>query len=116
MIMQMDPETAKLAAKRAEEMRASFGKTWLEGRVTAINETTVTLESRMDNAVHTFVADENTSFRRRRDPITLADIQVGDNLRVEGTIKDGKFVATSVSAMMPPANGGPAPRPGPPPQ
>ncbi|HKF48797.1 MAG TPA: DUF5666 domain-containing protein [Terracidiphilus sp.] len=111
-VMQLNPETAK----RFEEMRANFGKTWLMGRVTGVNDTTVTLQSEVDNAAHSFVADENTSFRRRRDPITLADIQPGDNVRVEGALKSGQFVATSVSVMMPPAQGGPARRPGPPPQ
>jgi hypothetical protein len=46
-------------------------------------------------------------FRKRRDPITLADVQVGDMVRVEGTIKDGVFVATNVAVMSPPPNGGP---------
>lgn len=112
MVMQLSPESAK----RMEEMRASFGKTWLMGKVAAINETTVTLQSGVDNASHAFVADENTTFRRRRDPITLADIQPGDNVRVEGAIKGGQFVATTVNVMMPPAEGGPSRRPGPPPQ
>lgn len=71
----------------------------------------------MDNAQHTFAADENTSFRKRREPVTLADVQVGSNVRVEGAVKDGVFVATSVMVMgAPPATGGPAPREGPPPQ
>jgi|SRR5215469_830222 len=103
-VMQLDPETAK----RMREMQANFGKTWLMGRVTAVNETTVTLHSGIDNADHSFTADENTTFRRRRDPITLGDIQVGDNVRVEGAMKDGKFIATSVGVMMPPMQGGPA--------
>jgi hypothetical protein len=112
MVMKLDPETAK----RMEEMRANFGKTWLAGRVTAIKDATVTLQGGPDNAIHTFVADENTDFRKRRDPITLADIQVGDAVRVEGSIKNGQFVATSVNVMVLRANGGPARRPGPPPQ
>ena len=53
------------------EMEANYGKTWLMGRVTAINEVKVTLQGGPDNAVHTFIADENTTFRKRRDPITL---------------------------------------------
>ena len=52
------------------------------------------------------IADENTSFRKRRDPITLADVQVGDMVRVEGAVKDGTFVATTVAVMVPPPNGG----------
>jgi len=113
MVMQLDPETAK----RMEEMRANFGKTWLAGRVTSIQDTAVTLQGGPDNAAHTFVADENTGFRKRREPITLADIQVGDPVRVEGSVKDGQFVAATVTVMASPrANGGPARRPGPPPQ
>jgi hypothetical protein len=45
------------------------------------------------------VADENTTFRRRRDPITLADIQVGDIVRAEGAVKDGVFTAATVGDM-----------------
>lgn len=111
-IVLLDPERAQ----QMREMQANYGKTWLAGRVTAVNETKVTIEGGMDQATHTFVADENTTFRRRREPITLADVQVGDNVRVEGAVKDGQFVATTVSVMMPQANGGPAQRQGPPPQ
>jgi preprotein translocase subunit YajC len=111
-IVVIDPERAK----QMREMQANFGKTWLVGRVTAINETTVTIEGGPGNASHTFVADENTTFRRRREPITLGDMQVGDNVRVEGAVKSGKFVATTVSVMMPMAMGGPAPRQGAAPQ
>jgi hypothetical protein len=120
-IVQLDPDTVK----RMQEQAASFGKTWLGGKVTAINGTTITLTGSLDNAPHTVVADENTTFRRRREPITLADIQVGDTVRVEGALKDGVFTATVVSMMGgPPPNGaaGPpagapsGPPPGPPPQ
>jgi len=115
MVLQIDPERAK----EMREMRANYGKTWLMGKVTAIQDAKVTLLGSVDNAPHAFQADENTSFRKRRDPITLADVQVGDSVRVEGALKDGVFVATSVSVMvMPPGgtptvprDGGPAPQP-----
>jgi hypothetical protein len=100
-VMLIDPERAK----QMREMEANYGKTWLMGRVTAINEVKVTLQGGPNNATHIFVADENTSFRRRRDPITLADVQVGDMVRVEGALKDGNFVATTVAVMGPPPNG-----------
>jgi preprotein translocase subunit YajC len=106
-VLLLDPERAR----QMHELQANFGKTWLMGKVTAINETKVTLHSGVDNADHTFSADENTTFRKRRDPITLADVQVGDNVRIEGATKDGQFVATTVNVMMPPAQGGPARRP-----
>jgi preprotein translocase subunit YajC len=97
-IFQIDPERAK----QMREMQANYGKTWIMGRVTAINDVKVTLQGGPDNAAHTFVADENTTFRKRRDPITLADIQVGDMVRAEGSVRSGAFLATSVAVMGPP--------------
>ncbi|MGA3162269.1 MAG: DUF5666 domain-containing protein [Terracidiphilus sp.] len=115
-IAQLDPERAR----QLRELRANYGKTWLQGRVTAINETKVTLFGMMDNATHIFVADENTTFRKRREPITLADVQVGDMVRVEGALKDGTFLAAMVVVMgMPPGGTPVVPReaaPGPPPR
>lgn len=102
MILQLDPESVK----QMRQMRTDFGKTWLMGRVTAINETKVTLESHVDNASHAFVADENTEFRKRRDPITLGDIQVGDMVRVTGAVKNSVFVAANVAVMGGRPNGG----------
>jgi hypothetical protein len=102
-IVQVDPERAR----QMREMQANYGKTWIMGKVTAIDGVKVTLHGSVDNAAHSFVADENTTFRKRRDPITLADIQVGDMLRAEGALKGGVFTATTVSVMgVPP--GGPA--------
>jgi hypothetical protein len=104
LVVQLDPERAR----QMREMEANFGKTWLMGKVIAIHDTKVTLESPIDKADHTFVADENTTFRKRRDIATLADVQVGDNVRVEGAVKEGVFMATTVNLMgMPPARGGP---------
>jgi hypothetical protein len=102
-IAQLDPERAR----EIRERMANYGKTWLQGRVTAINETKVTLLGMMDNSAHTFAADENTTFRKRREPITLADVQVGDVVRVEGAVQDGIFVAASVAVMGMPLGGAP---------
>jgi Domain of unknown function (DUF5666) len=94
-IVLMDPERAR----QMQEMEANYGKTWLMGKVTAIDGVKITLTGSMDNAPHSIVADENTTFRRRRDPITLADIQIGDMVRAEGAVKDGVFTATTVGDM-----------------
>jgi hypothetical protein len=111
MVMLVDPERAK----QMREQRANFGKTWLMGKVTAINETTVSLTGALDNAAHAFTADENTTFRKHREPITLADIQVGDMVRVDGAIKGSTFIATSVAVMgMPPGGAANVPRDAPP--
>ena len=95
-IAQVDPERVK----QMREMEANFGKTWLQGKVTAIDETTITLTGTLDNAPHAVVADENTTFRKRRDPVTLADIQVGDIIRADGALKNGVFIAASVNVGM----------------
>jgi hypothetical protein len=102
-ILQLDPE----AARQMREMRANFGKTWLMGKVTAIKDVSVTIDCQVDHAAHTFTADENTTFREHRDPITLGDLQVGDMVRVEGSVKNGGFVAATVSVMRMPQGGTP---------
>jgi len=94
-IFQIDPERAR----QMREMQANYAKTWLMGKVTAINDVKVTLQGGPDNATHTFVADETTTFRKRREPITLGDIQVGDMVRAEGAVKNGAFLATTVADM-----------------
>jgi hypothetical protein len=106
-IFQIDAERAK----QMREMQANYGKTWLMGRVKAVNEANVTLQGGPDNATHGFIADENTTFRKRREPITLGDIQVGDVVRVEGAVKNGSFLATTVAVMGPPPERGAEARP-----
>ena len=96
-IAQIDPERAK----QMREMQANYGKTWLAGRITGIEGTTITIDGMVDHAKHTIDVDENTSFRKRRDSITLADIQPGEQLRAEGAVKGGVFLATVVTAMEP---------------
>jgi hypothetical protein len=111
-VLQVDPERAK----QMREMQANYGKTWLMGKVTAVDGVKVSLMGAIDNAAHTFVADENTTFRKRRVPITLSDIQVGDTVRVEGAVKDGTFLATTVNVMgMQPGGTPTIPRDTPPP-
>jgi preprotein translocase subunit YajC len=114
-IFQVDPERAK----QMREMQANYGKTWLAGRITAIDGTTITIEGIMDHTPHSIVVDENTSFHQRRDSITLADIKPGEQLRAEGAVKGSAFLATTVTAMEPrdgnregsPGAGGSQPKP-----
>jgi hypothetical protein len=40
--------------------------------------------------------DEDTSFRRRREPVTLLDVKAGLGIRAEGHLVQGVFVAATV--------------------
>lgn len=103
-----------------EKMRATFGKTWTAGKITAIKDLTVTIE-RPDKVTQTVAVDENTTFhkgaRGQATDITFPDIKVGDMLRAEGAVQGNNFQATSVVVMEPRqpgqgryGNGGPGSR------
>jgi hypothetical protein len=116
-----------------DKARADFGKTWTAGAVQSIDETKIMIK-RPDNVIQIVTVDENTSFRKRRDSITLADIKVGDNVTARGAVQGGNFLATvlsvggpggggfrggprpggapnGASAAPPPGNGSPSPNP-----
>jgi hypothetical protein len=111
-------------AKDVRDARAAFGKTWVMGKVTAIHELRITIERAGDKQAQTVAVDENTSFRKRREDVTLADIKVGDMINAQGAVHDDTFLATTLRIMTPGAgrpNGPaqpaapPATTPGPPP-
>jgi len=96
---------------RMKQMQADFGKTWTAGKVTGIKDLTLTIE-RPDKKTQIVTVDENTSFQKHRESITLADIKVGDTVTSRGALKDGNFVATQLSVVEPrnrPAGPGPNP-------
>ena len=89
-----------------EKARAEFGKTWTAGSVQSIEDTKITIK-RPDDVTQTIVVDENTSFRKRRDSITLADIKVGDNVTARGSLQNGNFLASVLAVGGPGGPGGP---------
>jgi preprotein translocase subunit YajC len=101
----LDPERAR----QVRDMQASYGKTWLMGKITAIDETKITISGR-DNARYNLVVDENTSFKKHRESITLADIKVGDMIRATGAQRNGGFAATELNVMDPGTPRGGAPQ------
>jgi Domain of unknown function (DUF5666) len=103
-VMLLTPEQAA----QAKKMREDFGKTWTAGEVTAIKDLDITIKRR-DGVSQTVSVDENTSFKKRQDSITLADIQVGDMLRATGALKGSSFLAATVNVgrMGGPGQGGP---------
>ncbi len=78
-------------AKQMQQMRENFGKTFTVGEVKNIEETKLTI-LRPDGQTQVVEADENTSFKRGEESITLADIKVGDRIMAQGELKNGVFV------------------------
>jgi hypothetical protein len=89
--------------------RAGFGKTWVAGKVTAIHELKITIERVGDKQVQVVEVDENTSFRKRREDVTLADVKVGDFISAQGALHADTFLAATLRIMPPNAVPGPPP-------
>jgi hypothetical protein len=88
-----------------EKARADFGKTWTAGVVQSIDGTNIVVK-RPDNVTQTIAVDENTSFRKHREDITLPDIKVGDNVTARGALQNGAFLATELNVGGPGGFGG----------
>jgi len=76
-----------MAGMNAEDM----GKKFIIGQVKVINETKLTI-ARPDGQTQEIEVDENTSFKKGGESITLPDIKVGDFVRGRGELKDSMFV------------------------
>jgi hypothetical protein len=114
-------------AAQIKKAREDMGKTYISGKVTAIDDVNLTIE-RPDGVSQKIMVDESTSFRKgsRRmrgsegfgmgegggqgqgapaqaaDPaesITLADVKVGDRVMGRGALKGGVFVPTELVVM-----------------
>jgi hypothetical protein len=80
--------------------RDDLGKKIILGEVKAINELKLTI-ARPDNQTQEIEVDENTSFRKGRESITLADIKVGDFVRGTGDLKEGVFIPKELNVGRP---------------
>ena len=76
-----------MAGMNAEDI----GKKFIIGQVKAINETKLTI-ARPDGQTQDIEVDENTSFKKGGESITLPDIKVGDFVRGRGELKENMFV------------------------
>lgn len=124
---------AVMDAEQVKKLREDLGKTYITGKVTAIDDVKLTV-MRPDNVSQVIEVDETTSFRKggRRgagavvmeggspvavgpagapgtgggESITLADVKVGDVVAGQGGMKHGVFVPTNLT-VLPPGAGGP---------
>jgi Domain of unknown function (DUF5666) len=76
----------------------TLGKDYVMGQVKSIDPPRLTLV-RTDNVTQTLELNEDTTLRRGRDSITMADIQVGDHVAARGALENNVFVPKGVMVM-----------------
>jgi len=81
---------------RQEMMREALGKRFIAGEIKSIDGTRLTI-LRADGETQTIEVDENTSFRKQNESITLADFKPGDRVFGRGELKNGTFVAAALN-------------------
>jgi hypothetical protein len=77
-----------------------LGKDFVVGEVKSIDAPKLTV-LRPDNVAQTLELNEETSVRRGRDSITMADIQPGDHVVVRGAVQNNAFVPKNVMVLSP---------------
>jgi hypothetical protein len=82
-------------------MAEGMGKQFIAGTVEKIDELKLTI-ARVDGQTQVIEVDENTSFRKQGESITLADIKVGDQVMGRGALKNGTFVPATLNVGIPP--------------
>ena len=75
-----------------------LGRDYVVGEVKSIDAPKLTV-LRTDNVTQTLELNEETSLRRGRESITMADIQVGDHLMARGAVQNNVFVPKGVMVM-----------------
>ena len=75
-----------------------MGKDFVAGEVKSVDAPKLTI-LRPDNVTQTLELNEETSLRRGRDSITMADIQPGDHVVVRGAVQNNAFVPKNVMVL-----------------
>jgi len=81
-------------------MFGTLGKDFVIGEVKAVDAPRLTV-TRTDNISQTLELNEETSLRRGRDSITMADIQVGDHVFARGAMENNVFVPKNLNVIPP---------------
>src|SRR6266852_612275 len=78
----------------------TLGKDYVAGEVKTVDAPKISV-LRTDNVTQTIELNEDTSLRKGRDAITMADVQVGDHLMARGALQDNVFVPKFVMVIGP---------------
>lgn len=73
------------------DFREGLGTRFIAGEIKSIEGTQLTI-ARPDGESQTISVDENTSFRKQGESVTLADFKPGDHVFGRGEMKNGVFV------------------------
>jgi hypothetical protein len=97
-----------VSADEVKKAREGLGKTWTAGKITSIamSDTPKITLARLDGVNQTIEVDENTSFRRHHESITMADIKEGESLRADGNLVGKTFFASTVNVFVAGEHGG----------
>jgi hypothetical protein len=77
-----------------------MGKDFVAGEVKSVDPPKLTV-LRADNITQTLELNEETSLRRGRESITMADIQPGDHVVIRGAVQNNAFVPKNVMLLTP---------------
>lgn len=77
-----------------------MGKDYIAGEVKSIDAPSMTV-LRTDNVTQTLELNEDTSLRKGRDSITMADIHPGDHVVIRGASQNNVFVPKNVMVLSP---------------
>ena len=78
----------------------SLAKDFVIGEVKAVDPPRLTL-LRPDNVSQTLELNEETSLRRGRESVTMADIHVGDHVVARGAVENSVFVPKNLNVLSP---------------
>lgn len=86
---------------RGPNMQAgTLGKDYVAGEVKGVDAPKISV-LRSDHVTQTIELNEDTSLRKGRDAITMADVQIGDHLLARGAMQDNVFVPKFVMVIGP---------------
>jgi hypothetical protein len=78
----------------------TLGKDFVAGEITAIDAPKLSV-LRSDKVTQSFELNEETSLRKGRDSITMADVQIGDHVFARGGLENNMFVPKVVVVISP---------------
>jgi hypothetical protein len=83
-----------------QQQAGTLGKDYVAGEIKTVDAPKLTV-MRSDNVTQTLELNEDTSMRKGRESITMADIQAGDHVFARGAVENNVFVPKTVVVIGP---------------